>query len=205
MIIYFIMILFEAFFYFYIVSKLFSNFSKFRFVSFIAITNCRLFGFTIAAYVTMLNILVMYNVYIPTIVTIMSARMNDNRFVIKFNEILSMCKFHDVRSFVNFSGDIFGDILLKFLETIISKTTKRIIEPIPDNLSEETSKIDDFLIEDDEQFEKLNKELDNLLYLGSSIISQTLAGHKEEQLKNVGIFMSGINVLIGKKDKTKTN
>ena len=199
MLLYLCMTFIEIFFYCYVTSKLFTDFSKFRLITFITVTNYWIFGIDFALYITILNLLVLYNIYIPHIVGFVYALIKDKHYVVKFKEIIAMYKINTMCHWILILGDLFNNIFKTILTFIVAKI-------MPCDVScKDLSTIDEFLLDedenDDEQFQKLNQELNNLLSLSSNIISQTLAGRKKEQIENVGIFMSGVNTLFGHKKK----
>ena len=192
----------EIFAYFYTFLKLRSDFTKYRLISFISFTNYFIFGITISAYITLLNLLVMYYAYIPCVTTFAYSKIKDTSYVSTIKKYYTT---HNINSICKWIV-IMGDLCTSVLHTIISSILIRVQSTHNDKegktQNEPDNNLDDFLIEDDEQFQKLNKELDNLLSLGTSIITQTMAGRKEEQRAKVGTFVSGINTLLGSK-KTK--
>jgi hypothetical protein len=95
-----------------------------------------------------------------------------------------------------------GDICSKLIETVmlyvISKIQKQPMV-VPVTVQDVTERIDDFMESDDETFQRINNELDNLLSIGTNIITQTMSGRKEEQKENVNTFMNKFTLLFGKK------
>lgn len=199
---YLFMSIIEIMTYCYIFLKLKTEFTKYRLISFISFTNYFIFGITISAYITLLNILVMYYAYIPCVTTFVYSKIKDTVYV---STIRTYYVTHNINNACNWII-IIGDLCASVFQTIITSIFIRVhtAHTIPEGKtpSEQNNNLDDFLIEDDEQFQKLNKELDNLLSLGTSIITQTMAGRKEEQRAKVGTFVTGLNTLLGSK-KTK--
>lgn len=189
----------EIIIYCYMFLKLNTDYNKYRLISFISFTNYFIFGITTSIYITLINILVMYHAYIPCATALIYSKVKDTKYVMTIRKhyvtysIDNMCKWII----------IMGDLCMNIFQSIISSILIKVHTPQNNHegatSSEQDNKLDDFLIDDDEQFQKMNMELDNLLSLGSSIITQTMAGRKEEQRAKVGTFMSGMNTLFGSK------
>lgn len=189
----------EIIMYCYVFLKLKTDYNKYKLISFISLTNHFIFGITISIYITLINILIMYQAYIPCIVTFVNSKVKDTKYVSTIRKYYITYNIDYICKWII----IVGDLCMNIFQSIASSILTKIHTPHNDHegtvSSEQDNNLDDFLIDDDEQFQKMNKELDNLLSLGSSIITQTMAGRKEEQRAKVGTFMSGINILFGSK------
>lgn len=199
MIVYLFMLIIEIISFCYIFLKLKIEFTNYRLISLISLINYFIFGITVSIYITLLNILVMYYAYIPCITIFIYSKIKDNTCISIIRKYYTIYNFDNICKWII----IIGDLCINIFQTIIISILTKVQTTPSDNIGktpvERNNNLDDFLLDNDEQIQELNKELDNLLSLGSSIITQTMAGQKEEQRAKVGTFVTGINTLFNTK------
>lgn len=184
--------------YMYICLNMVYNFNQYRLMSFITMTNYFLFGMEMSMYITLLNVMYINHKYIPITTSFIYNRIHDTIYVKKLQELIIAYKINTMISVIMTMGDISSKLIETVMLYVISKIQKQPMV-VPVTVQDVTERIDDFMESDDETFQRINNELDNLLSIGTNIITQTMSGRKEEQKENVNTFMNKFTLLFGKK------
>lgn len=190
----------EIFSYMYIFLNMIHNFNQYHLISFLSMTNYFLFDTKTSMYILCLNLLCINYKYIPVVTQFFYHKVQDTKYIKQIEEISRIYKFKTVDNIIITIGDVVTKVFESIIYYFISKVHTKTDAIPPVSISEVTEKIDDFLETDEESFKKINDELDNLLSIGTNIITQTMAGKKDEQKENVNSFMNKFTLLFGKKD-----
>lgn len=161
---------------------MFTNYNKNRLISFVTQTNYFMFGIAMALYVLSICILISYSTYVPYVATIAYSKICENKFAKSAKSFAIKCKFDTLCHWI----EIIGDTCKNLCVARNASSNGEIILPNHDNIEE-------YLSTDDEDLTDLNRELDKMLQMGTSILAQTMAGRKSEQAENAKKFMDTVN------------
>lgn len=168
-------------------------------------------GFVRMLYTIFIIIVLMYSKQIPTIFGTIKTRYNGTKFIVNANKFVIDYNLQNITKYYLMIGDIIYNLLCTLFININNKI--REINPRYNEMTKhvgtmnmlmDTETIDDYIDNnDDEHLQKLNSELDNLLKLGSNILTQTMSGKKSEQKHNVNKFMNDAGKLFQKNNVKK--
>lgn len=173
----------------YIILKLITDYNKKRLLVVMFAINYHIFGFIASIYIASLCTLSIYDNYIPIIAKLMCSKINPT-YTIRI--IINYCDTYKITNCCAWILAI-GDMTKELFETCAIKLLSKTSTNSPETTTE---KLDDYMI-DNSEILQLNQELDKLLNMGSTIISQTLSGKKNEQVENANTFMSSFINLLG--------
>jgi len=134
---------------------------------------------------TLISLIVLYYKYIPLCLSHLYLKIKDNDFFMRLHGLFMTYKIKQICNCIIVVGDLFCDLCQLLLMMMLTKISSSQLPP-----SNQIEKIDEYM--DDEQFNKINQELDNMLKVGSDILTQTFNGNKQQQL---GAILASLNTL----------
>lgn len=185
----------EIFMYIYIILKLHRNYSNERLVEFLSFTSYYIFNFYVSMYVALTGMLIIHNKYIPIATSLLYSKMKDTRIISSVNKAIVSYNVIKLCDWLIIIGDMCNEICA----TIIVSLSGKIQNDTTGHSEQHNNSIDDFMtMNEEEELDRINTQLDNLLKLGSDIITST-TGKRTENVTNTKFFMKSVDTLLRKK------
>jgi hypothetical protein len=191
----------ETFIFFYAILKLYSNYDKNILLSVVAMINYIFFGLSTMIYISLINLIVMHHMMIPKFLSIAKYKYQKSNISKRVNLYYQRYSIDNIRNVILFIGDsimtvlktLFLALLIKFNIQPANQIIPNPIDNVPvKKQKEELKQIEDELLD----IQKINSELDKLLYIGKKVVSSVTDGGKEIQSQNVELFMDGFGKLM---------
>lgn len=195
----------------YIFLKTVNTYSEIRLCTMIIYMSYMFSGFTSMVYTIFVMMIVKYSKHIPMIIGTINTKYIDKRIntttLTKVNDVLIEYNLQNIVKYYLVIGDVICNSMCAILINISNKIKE--INPKYNEISKhintmntltDTENIDDYIENNDEQhIQQLNDDLDNLLKMGTEILTQTIAGKKSEQEHRVNKFMNDAGKLFKNK------